>query len=355
MEAIARQRRSTLQLVGALFILSFLALTALTGQAQAASVVVDVAPSGADFTSISQAVQGTPQISTGPVKIRVAAGNYRDIIGIGPGFQQATALTHTPSAFDLTIEGGWNSDFTNRDPSRATNIFGLPLLSVVSINESTVTLDGLTFTQGFDSTFISSGEGGGLWLYDSKVVLKNSKIIRTGGVYVGGVMSINSDLTIMNSEIAENEVGGLFGLNPTQAVTDETPAGFGLIAGGIAVDRGKLTMMNTTVRNNTSWGLAGGLYLYEAEVAISRSRILNNDARGMGFGPGLGGGVFVRYLRGVTSGPVQHPGQNSRDQPLLRAPYPCCGGGFGYNSLSLLPVLGGIAGEIVVCDAGYIF
>ncbi len=299
MEAIARQRRSTLQLVGALFILSFLALTAFTGQAQAATpLVVDVAPSGADFTSISQAVQGTPQISTGPVKIRVAAGNYRDVIMIEPGGEtDQTTQIFEPGAFDLTIEGGWSSGFTNRDPSRATNIFGLPLVSVMSIDDSTVTIDGLTLTQGFDSNFISSGEGGGLWLCDSKVVLNNSKIIRTGGVYVGGVMSINSDLTVRNSEIAENEVGGLHGLNAVGPVSVEpaNKASLGTIAGGIAVDRGKLTLVNSTVRNNTSWGVAGGLYLYDAKVVVDKSRILNNDARGWGFGPGLGGGAFVLF------------------------------------------------------------
>ncbi len=291
MEVTVGQRRSAFSVIGALLFFLLIALLAFAGQAQALTVV-DVAPSGADFSSISSAIQRTSAIATDTVKIRVATGTYRDVIEIGPTVDtDEVALGLEPTALDLTIEGGWSADFTTRSRKHVTTIIGIMGASVISIDDSTVTLDGLTLSHGF-GTDPFTGAGGGLWLCDSKVVVKNSRIMRAGGASVGGVMSINSDLTIIDSKIAGNEVGGLLRIAGSGADSLNI-ASPGMVAGGIAVDRGQLTLIGSTVKDNTSWGLAGGIHAYEADVMIKNSRLINNDARGGGFGPGNGGALYV--------------------------------------------------------------
>lgn len=87
-----------------LFLLSTsLVLAFLVVQAQTATITVDVTPSGGTYNSLQDAIDAA-RIMTNTVKIRVAEGVYRE----------PSSEIDISNAMDLTIEGGWNSTFSNR-------------------------------------------------------------------------------------------------------------------------------------------------------------------------------------------------------------------------------------------------
>ena len=275
MITIISTQKTNLLKVLLLLLFTCLALTFLVTQAQAA-VVLDVTPSGGAYNSIQDAINAAP-ITTDTVKIRVAQGRY----------QQSIIILQ---AKDLTIEGGWNSAFTNRNTSRATIVNANDLASAIIVgSNSTAEIDGLTATHGSNS---------GLWVDDSTMTVRNSKIGRNHSSSGGGIHSTNSTLLIEDSLISENSI--VIAAAPIE--TDSTVGGilangFGSGGGGIYAYNTYLTVRNSTIRDNYDnagsiiANSGGGIYLNLSEAVIEDSRILNNLAMA-NFGPANGGGIY---------------------------------------------------------------
>ena len=125
---------------------------------------------------------------------------------------------------------------------------------------------------------------GDLTLNDSTV--SGNESTDTGGNVGAGIVS-NGDVIIDHSTITANNV-----VSPDDAVSDDT---FG---GGIAASIGSLTIIDSTVSDNTvstadSSDNAGGagIYAEDIPVTIRRSAITGNVVLGVPFGR-LGGGIF---------------------------------------------------------------
>lgn len=240
-----------------LLLFTALALAALAGPA-AAAVTLDVQPSGGTYNSIQDAIYAAP-ITTDTVVIRVAEGIYHENIDIS-------------GALNLTIQGGWNSTFTNRDTGRVTIANGDEYGSEIDISgTSTVLIDGLTVAHG------NSVSGGGLDIEDSEVTVVSSRIVRndaTDDEEGGGIRSYNSSVTVDNSLVAGN-------------ITDNG-------GGGFYVSGGTLTVRDSVVRDNkvtTYWSYeGGGFYLDGATVVIENTKVLDNISHDSD-----GGGIFSTY------------------------------------------------------------
>jgi len=220
---------------------------------------------------------------------------------------------------DLTLEGGYTKGCTDRthpDP-QYTIIDGSATDHVVEITgDSTVTLDGLTLTNGH------AQKGGGVYVSEAtatlnKVVVTNNAISPTtsmpepyqnwgygGGVYVymGMVTLKDCEITYNKSDPASSDIcfgGGLAleseALDPAIAVIERTrmvsntnPSDSTLYGAGLYLDpQSQVTFQGTDnliAYNEAKAG--GGVYMY-GDVDLEGVLIMEN------FASNNGGGIFI--------------------------------------------------------------
>jgi len=171
---------------------------------------------------------------------------------------------------NLTITGpGANLlTITGNDARRIFSLAGAGTLNV--------TITGLTLTNGR----VTSNGGGAIDVGNESLTL-DGMIIRdctaAAGSNGGGIrvaQSINASLTVLNSTIMNNRSEGL--------------------GGGIRVaNQANFTIRNSTVSGNSSFGNGGGINTYAASSDIDNCTISNNTANLDDSMGGTGGGVFI--------------------------------------------------------------
>ncbi|HHH40574.1 MAG TPA: PKD domain-containing protein [Chloroflexi bacterium] len=184
-------------------------------------------------------------------EVRIAQGTYT-------GVQQRNGITQVVYlAKSLTLLGGWNGDFSARDPAAypaTVDAQGLGRAAVVS-GPVTVTLDGLRLTGG-DAQGL--GGGGPLGTYDAG----------------GGLFVLTATVTLSGAQVYGN-------------VAPSWGEG-----GGIAVEGGNLTLVGGAVYSNTAWQ-GGGLALRKGEAHLTGTRFYSNVAPVVNNFGGQGGGVYI--------------------------------------------------------------
>ncbi|MDM8520310.1 PKD domain-containing protein [Anaerolineales bacterium HSG6] len=234
--------------------------------------------------------------------IRVAEGNY------GASQPKLTEMG-TEALIDIdkevTLEGGWNSDFTSRDSSRyeTTILDGENNRRVIYITgDITPTIDGFLITQG------SANYGGGIYVLDSHPIIKNSTVANSQAINFnnqtsgGGILLYNADYTqILSSTIHNNKAlynGGGIGITKDSSnllfqnvkVTDNqasistlTPSNYG--GGGIYFNEDENTLLSVVLRDVTITGNSvangqdyGGLYLMGQGATLQDVVIQENSA-----------------------------------------------------------------------------
>ena len=215
--------------------------------------------------------------------IRIAQGNYSG------GFVYSSA-----NAFNLAIEGGWNSDFTTR--------------SIVASN---------TVLDGIDSSRVLGIVSGGGDLTLEGVTLKNGNwsVSGTGGAGLfvntpGG--DINIRQCSINDNISASAGGGgalliSAGGNITltgNSINDNTTTGGG---GGayIQAGTGRVTLADNSFTGNRSGSLGGAVRITATGVVqITANSIIDNIAGGGS------GGIDVTGATAVTGGSITVSGNN---------------------------------------------
>jgi hypothetical protein len=170
-------------------------------------------------------------------EIRVAAGVYTSTGGTVGNISQT-----------VTLQGGWNSAFTQTDPiTNITTLDGRGLQPVVVISPTALTVSG-QLSPTIEGLVVTHGQG---QPNDCGAVIGSPQACG------GGIASISADPLIVNNVISNN------------------------------------------VGANTSFGLGGGIYIYNAGAAaiISGNLVYSNIAN-IG-GTGLGGGI-LEHLGGAT-------------------------------------------------------
>lgn len=190
--------------------------------------VATVAPSGADYTDVETAIDS---VAPGTL-IRVAGGSY-----------SVNYITFDPKV--VMIQGGWSSDFTQRDLGQYPTTFDGEMQDEIlyfcaSYYEPVIILDGLHFVRGSGSFGAVNllAEGGAFM----KTSIFNCSIMQSQSTFsFGSVLNIfnwdtsGSDRTIANTLIVGNGASGIY-----SQITDSTTAHWRII--------------NTTMSNNLNAG-----------------------------------------------------------------------------------------------------
>jgi hypothetical protein len=228
----------------------------------------------------------------------IAAANDGDTVRIAGGIY-ATSLVITKN---VTLEGGWNATFTQRNlsafvttvlPSAGNNS------SVVSIQgqalnpaASTPTLDGLVISGGRGD--LGGNHGGGIRIRDSHAhVIRCTIAGNTGYLLGGGVWVQRGAPTFEDCRIEDNALRG----------------GGVSQGGGVMIEGGSATFVRCTIARNRIedfGGEGGGIAIIgsasqeDRSLRIEASRIEDNVAGPSG--QGYGGGIFARFLDSPNPG-----------------------------------------------------
>ncbi|MGD9098953.1 MAG: right-handed parallel beta-helix repeat-containing protein, partial [Anaerolineae bacterium] len=225
----------------------------------------------------------------------------------------------------LTLQGGWNTSFTQRDAlSFPTTLDALgqgrvlyvapPLGSAGNISP---TLEGLRITGGAAGD--PDGLGGGMYLSRTAALIRQTRVFSNSAEHGGGLYLINSD----DANLVENAVfgnaavyggglylrdsaatlddnvvydniadsgGGLFLRYSPAVVRDNTVSGntAHVYGGGVYLNDSAATLSGNAFSANTSYYGAGGLYLIYGALTLSGNTISDNVAK-----TNSGGGLWL--------------------------------------------------------------
>ena len=158
---------------------------------------------------------------------------------------------------------------------------------------------------------VSSGSGGGVYVYNSGTftmtggTISQNQAQSGGGVYVDR----NGTFTMNGGEIRNNkaefevcgEGGGVKVYSGTFTMTGGTISGNTAKenGGGVYVDKNSFTMNGGTITNNTANAAGGGVYMYSGSFTMSGGSITGNQAGGDGKGVNIGGNVSCHLSGGA--------------------------------------------------------
>jgi hypothetical protein len=255
-------------------------LLALLYHASAASAnILCVKPGGGDgcYASITAALGSAQADDT----IRVAMGTYTESL----------AITQT-----VALEGGWNLDFSQRNPDLfVTTIrpsdpsFAVIVITGQFADWSAVapTIDGFTITGAR-----SNNHGGGVRMTDSNAIISHNVITdNTAYLYGGGVWVQRGAPLFQTNHIENNLVDGYGGgieLESTQAtltgniITSNVVTAQVGYGGGIAVEGGgPVTLTGNTIASNVvtaTFGYGGGIDVQQGgPIALSGNTVNDNS------------------------------------------------------------------------------
>jgi uncharacterized repeat protein (TIGR01451 family) len=172
---------------------------------------------------------------------------------------------------------------------------GAPSFRIFNVTNGSVSISGLTITNG--ST--ASGTSGGGINNASSLTLKDVNINGNTADAAGGGISNTGTLNIVNSNINGNSGGSVGGINNTGTLSVMSSLVSGNAAdtdaGGI-LSSGTLNLSNSTVSGNSAHGngagSGGGLYL-SGTATLANVTVTNNRANSETSGTGTGGGIYV--------------------------------------------------------------
>jgi uncharacterized repeat protein (TIGR01451 family) len=233
-----------------------------------------------------EAVQVAVDASTQPTDVVKVAG-YCAGVTSRSGTIQMVRLEKT-----LTLQGGWNTAFTQRDVvNYPTTLDGLGQGRVLYVTGNIApTIEGLRITGG-DA---GNQEGGGAYVINATATIRDNQVYDNiahdgGGLYLSG-----SDATLDGNTISGNVAhygGGLYLWHSDATFSNNTVISntSGHRGGGLYLYYSAATLSNNTTISNASSYVGGGLYLWDSDATLSNNIIISNIAANDG------GGLWLRY------------------------------------------------------------
>jgi len=225
---------------------------------------------------------------------------------------------------ELTLEGGWDETFSQRDPDvNVTTIDGNNADTVIKILNNSPTIDGFTITHGN-----ATNEGGAFYIDGTgSPTISNNHIIDNhsdetgGGIYAGSLSTypvIKDNIIELNSS---DFVGGGIGLyaasSDTMIVNNVIRNNEAVEGGGIGLYLGSANVVNNIIVGNKVFevvenqgqvdeyffgGKGCGVYIYGPTMGngmispiISNNTVAGNIVIVKNAGVGDGGGVYVEF------------------------------------------------------------
>ncbi len=203
-------------------------------------------------------------------------------------------------ASDLTVDGDLDDDGA---PDITIDAAGASRVIYIDATAATrtVTLDGLTISNGNPNTGVANGAGvhcqGSIYGGNCNLTLSNSRVTgntATSTSSVGGGVSVDTGaLTVTNSTITNNTAGrfggGIFAgyYNGTTTITNSTISGNTAQYGAGLFAFRDLTLTDSTVADNTAsgaYGEGGGVQSGYGSIALTNSTVSGNTTAGSGGG-----------------------------------------------------------------------
>jgi parallel beta-helix repeat protein len=290
-----------------------LALTIMQGLAQKAyATSLDVCPI-CTYTTIQAAVHAASNGDT----IRVTQGYYTGVM-VSNGDTPITATIIITK--NLTLLGGFNADFSQRDPQSFTSTIDgeAQAWSVIEVVESDAIVDGFSIVNSmggsgirvYSSTVqirnnrIEGNSKSGIGIYDSPSILieGNTIVSNTTAGNGGGILAQGTVVTITQNFIANNmaygptEGGGGIFLGWSYGVVEENEVYSNTslhIGGGIELIWGSSGIVQSnTVAYNHSGDVGGGIEIRECGlVTVAHNRVYGNSSGDSSHG--VGGGILT--------------------------------------------------------------
>ncbi len=200
----------------------------------------------------------------------------------------------------VTLEGGWDGTFSQRDISlNVTIIDGSgDTKSVIKLFNNNPTIDGFTITGGNSLEY----EGGGIFIDSGSPYITNNIITQNNSDEQGGGIYIDyASPTITNNTITGNHGGELGGGIMLRAALPNTLITKNIISNNSAEEGGGIcnyftsnVVTNNIIVDNTAVE-GGGIYLYGALNQLNTCHISNNTITDNTASSGNGGGIYVDF------------------------------------------------------------
>ncbi|OEU83263.1 MAG: hypothetical protein BA865_05745 [Desulfobacterales bacterium S5133MH4] len=249
---VRKRYQSSVLMVGLVSMLLIVGLC-LAGEAVAATICVP-----RNYPTIQKAIDAARRGD----KVLVSQGIYYENITMKEG---------------VTIQGGWNKDFSRRDiSSYVTTIDGGKRGGWVVCGANKATLDGFTIINAKAIVRDDARIGAGIYCVSTSPTIINSTIKKNepAGIYCTG-----SSAAIINNVICNNEEAGIYLENGCSlkikgnSIRDNKMAGIG--TGGMVVSR--IEVRNNTINNNA----LGGIEAKAATGTIHNNIIYKNKQAGI--------------------------------------------------------------------------
>ena len=248
-----------------------------------------------------------------------ATNGENDTIRVAKGTYNGSYVYSSTTGNSLTIEGGWNADFSGRDITAANTVLdgsdtGLRVLGISSTAAADITVEGLTLRNGTFTTNATGGAGLYVTTAGGDIALRRCAVTGNSSGNSGGggalLRSNGGSVTLKENTFSGNTTTGSGGGGYIQSgagsvsLEDSTfsanTGGGGSAGGGVRVDStGPVSLTNNSIVDNVG-GSGGGVYVQGATSGIGSSvLILGNEIRGNRAGAASYGNLQVR-AREVT-------------------------------------------------------
>jgi parallel beta-helix repeat protein len=193
-------------------------------------------------------VQAAIDASTAPTDVVRVAGACRGVV-IRASRPLVARIANT-----LTVRGGYSTDFSEWNPARyPTTLDALGYGHVVYLYESNARLESLRLVNGWYSF------GGGVAVDESHAIISGCQILDSSAAYYGGgLFAAGSDVTLLNTVIADNRI------------TDD-----GWHGAGVAIMLGQARMLHTTLSSNAG-GDGCGVWVGEATLVMTNTILVDH-------------------------------------------------------------------------------
>lgn len=227
-----------------------------------------------DRTSLRAAIQES-NVRPGAERINLPAGVFNLSL---LGFSEDGAFTG-----DLDISGtltivGAGSDQTFIDANDIDRVFHILPSATVSISNLTIRNGAMT-------------SGGGIFV-EGELTLDN--VIVTGNLannpnnlsvgHGGGIMVDQGTLTLINSQVTNNTAsgagGGILSFDGTINITNSTISGNSAVVGGggLVANQGMVEIVDSKIESNSTSGSGGGIYNQSGTINLRNSSVKTNTA-----------------------------------------------------------------------------
>jgi hypothetical protein len=263
-----------------------------------ASVLLSIRPSAAMAATLRVGPRGCPYAV---IQNAIDAARTGDRIMIAPGsYNENLEILSPLPAKMLTLIGSG---------APLTIVNGEQLDHVLEVDtDYNVSISGMTFTNG------ASLPVGGV-LNHGTLTLTNVTITHNEGIQTAGGIANDSDgmLTLINSTVNDNtsadqlggQGGGLFNLGTASLINTTVSGNSAPAQGGGIENRGQLRVTNSRIINNTTQAIGGGLESHSivglptATATLINTSVSNNTAF-------TGGGLYNDSILTVTSSPISN-------------------------------------------------